>query len=263
MLGRVYDRIGKDYNQYRTADSRIVSALVNFLNLPEKSTLAEFGAGTGNYTRALATCGFRMKAIEPSAIMRDQSSPHSNIEWINGVAEAVPLNDNSVNGVVTVLAMHHFQNIAAAFREAARLCPGGPAVFFTFDPHSISDFWFTEYFPEIWKQAMQAFPPINDIADLLSSCIGRPAQVSNFELPSDFQDHFMGVGWNNPEIYLNPAVRSCMSGFALADQATVHAQIATLKQDLTTGTWERRYGWLKNERSFDAGYRFLYCEGEV
>lgn len=93
-----YDLIGQKYSRTRVPDSRIVDALIELLNLPKGSTIADVGAGTGGYSRSLANQGFLVYAIEPSSVMRKQAQQHPQIEWFTGYAEALPLPDNSGKG---------------------------------------------------------------------------------------------------------------------------------------------------------------------
>ncbi|HEY9770584.1 MAG TPA: hypothetical protein V6C71_19170 [Coleofasciculaceae cyanobacterium] len=45
----LYNSIGKGYKSTRQLDYRIVDRLINLLDLPIGSTIADVGAGTGNY----------------------------------------------------------------------------------------------------------------------------------------------------------------------------------------------------------------------
>lgn len=54
----VYDSIGKQYSKTRVPDIRIVNKLIDLLNLPKGSLIADIGAGTGGYSLALAHQGF-------------------------------------------------------------------------------------------------------------------------------------------------------------------------------------------------------------
>jgi ubiquinone/menaquinone biosynthesis C-methylase UbiE len=110
-MNTAYDNIGIGYTKYRWADPRIVKILVDLLALAPPATLADIGAGTGNYSRAMADVGFRIQAIEPSATMHGQAPLHSSVHWHCGTAEHIPLPDNSVDGVFCVLASHHFSSL--------------------------------------------------------------------------------------------------------------------------------------------------------
>src|SRR5262245_25113579 len=86
-----YDRIGLGYAKHRHADPRLVDAIIRLLDLPKGSAIADVGAGSGNYGRALADRGFTVKAVEPSKVMREQAAVHAGVEWLPGVAESLPL----------------------------------------------------------------------------------------------------------------------------------------------------------------------------
>ena len=57
MSKTAYDTIGKDYNQNRRADGRLVDRIAGLLDLPAGAVIADIGAGTGNYAAALADRG--------------------------------------------------------------------------------------------------------------------------------------------------------------------------------------------------------------
>ena len=134
------------------------------MRLPPGARLADIGAGTGNYTNALAETGFQVSAIEPSAAMRAQATAHTNAVWFEGAAEALPLPDNSMDGIVSTLAIHHFTSVPRAAAEMHRVCPKGPIVIFTIDPRVGENLWFYDYFPAFYQRDLEAFPPIDEQA---------------------------------------------------------------------------------------------------
>jgi ubiquinone/menaquinone biosynthesis C-methylase UbiE len=259
MRGKVYDAIGKNYQVNRTADPKIIEKIVELLNLPIGSIIADIGAGTGNYSNALADLGYRIKAIEPSSEMQRQGKPHINVQWVSGSAEAIPLSDNSVDGGIIVLALHHFHSVPAAAKEICRICPKGPIVVFTFDPRQGEEPWFKNYFPEAYQKDFSSFPPIKEVADRFAHDGQWKNKISKFSLPHDLSDKNMYAGWNRPEIYLDPQFRQNVSGLALASKSMVQKGVDALKNDLETGKWDREYGYLRNQRSFDVGFRFIQC----
>jgi ubiquinone/menaquinone biosynthesis C-methylase UbiE len=90
-----------------------------------------------------------MIAVEPSAVMRAQATPHERVAWLEGVAEQIPIADNGVGGVVSTLALHHFADLSQAFREMARVVGSGPIVLFTFDTAAVEtlSLWMRDYRP--------------------------------------------------------------------------------------------------------------------
>ena len=255
-----YDRIGINYNQNRKADGRIVKSIDTLLNLPAGSTIADIGAGTGNYTAALANLGYNLKAVEPSQKMRSQATPNAKVEWFCGTAEKNPLADCCVDGVMVILALHHFSAPVEAAAEIRRICPKGPLVIFTIDPRQSETFWFETYFPEIYRQDFISFPPLSDVVDMLARTRKGACKIEKFPLPHDLTDLNMYSGWNRPEIYLDPQARQSMSGFALASASSIEGGIASLGHHLQSGIWDQRYGRLRKQKYFDAGFRFIkFC----
>lgn len=257
MSNATYDVIGDSYNKNRTADNRILKTIIDLLDLPAGKLIADIGAGTGNYSNALADSSYRLIAIEPSEIMRKQAVPNDNITWVSGLAESLPLQDASMDGVIMVLAVHHFSDIHSAANEVARICPTGPLLILTMDPRRSQKFWFNDYFPEIAQHALKVFPPINEVIDIFSGIKHWSTQIIKFPLPSDLTDMNMCAGWNRPEVYLDPLFRQNTSGFALASPSVVQAGIALLGNDLQSGKWDKLNSHLRSQESFDAGFRFL------
>ena len=252
-----YDAIGVKYNTYRNADIRIITILKELLGLPDGSIIVDVGAGTGNYTNALASMGYKLKAIEPSAVMCEQTIPHPNVEWFAGSAESIPLPDDSVDGLISTLAVHHFHDLSTAAVEMWRVCGNSPMVLFTIDPRRGRPFWFREYFSGIYKRLYDAFVPVEKLISFFTEKHDAIASIHNFPLPCNLSDLNMHAGWNKPEIYLDPAVRIGMSGFAMSDQSEVQDGLELLHRDLITGKWEKRNGRFRTKGSYDFGFIFV------
>jgi ubiquinone/menaquinone biosynthesis C-methylase UbiE len=250
-----YDRIGVGYSKHRHADRRLVDAIIEQLRLDRGSVIADIGAGSGNYSMALAERGFRIKAIEPSAVMRGQAIRHPGIEWLPGVAEAVPLATDAVDGVICILASHHFPSLRDATLEMMRVSRG-PILMFTYDPRVAETLWLQDYFGEIFAGSALLFPSIDEVCELFAA-EGLRATAVAFPLPHDLEDLFLAAAWRRPELYLDPGVRACISGFALADDAWVDSRIERLRTDLQTGLWHQKYGAVLDRQEIDAGYRFV------
>jgi len=251
----LYDTIGKTYNTNRSADPRIVVTLLKLLDLPEGATIADIGAGTGNYSNALADLGYRITAIEPSNVMRKQAKPHKNVRWLEGYAEAIPLPDSSVAGVIIVLALHHFSSIQKASVELHRICPDGPVAILTYDPRKSNEFWFNKYFPEIYKRELDYFPAAAEVAGVLAGDNWK-TEFTDFPLPCDLIDKNMHSGWNHPEIYFNEQMLNS-SGFAKAPKSEVEQGLSRLREDLSSGTWDKRYGYLRKLKELNTGFLFV------
>jgi ubiquinone/menaquinone biosynthesis C-methylase UbiE len=252
-----YDTIGIKYNSYRNADIRIVTILKELLGLPEGSTIVDVGAGTGNYTNALASMCYKIKAVEPSEVMREQFIPSPNVEWFAGSAASIPLPDASVDGLISTLAVHHFPDLSAAATEMWRVCGNGPMVLFTIDPRRGEPFWFREYFPGIYNRMFDVLVPVEELISVFTGNHDAVARIHTFPLPCDLSDLNMHAGWNRPEIYLDPAAQRGMSGFAMSDHSEVQDGLNLLSRDLETGEWEKRNGQLRTKECYDLGFIFV------
>lgn len=259
MREPIYDQIGINYAKYRKADLRIAKAILEYLDVPANGIIGDIGAGTGSYSLAVAEKEYTVKCVEPSDVMMGQKKSHHNIEWIKGDAENIPLETGSVDGVMAILSFHHFKNPEKAIEEMKRVSKGN-VVLFTFDPGAVETPWLARYFPEVWEGAFDFFPPLANVKRQIESAGGRKVISHIFELPYNLSDYFAAAGWRKPEIYLDPIIRSCMSAFAVANQSKIEEGVRELKQDLETGQWDKDFGYLKKQESFDVGYRFIVAK---
>ena len=252
----IYDSIGKQYSTTRIPDSRIAETLINLLNLPKGSIIADIGAGTGGYSQLIANQGFSVYAVEPSSVMQTQAIQHPQIKCFTGYAEALPLPDKSVDAVVSILTIHHFPDLAKAFQEMHRIVKNGAIILLTFDNRLAQKIWIYDYFPCLWEEALK-FLPLNEIANLIQVNTQRNVQSFPLMLPHDLSDLFAASGWRRPEIYLKPEVRAGISAFALSNQDLIETGVQKLMKDLSNGEWDKKYGEILNLQEVDIGYRFL------
>ena len=210
----LYNSIGKNYNSTRKPDPRIVKRLLELLDLPQGSTIADVGAGTGNYSRAIADLGYKVVAIEPSEVMRNQAIPHPHISWLAGSAEQIPLGDRTVDGVIVMLALHHFSNLEQSLKEINRISRTGKMVLFAFEQVKIPEFWLTDYFPYFIRDTLTTFPSTQKIAQAIGKISQKEVIIIPYLLPPNLSDLFAASGWCKPEIYLDEQVRKGISSFA-------------------------------------------------
>ncbi len=254
----LYDQIGKNYTQTRRSDPRIAAKLLEILSLSQANTIADIGAGTGSYAAVLAEQGYRVLAIEPSEMMRNQAINHRSIEWIDAVAEQIPLPDRSADAAIIMLALHHFQNYRQALKEIYRIIGDGAIILFTYDPELISSFWLVNYFPSFMVDVQSTFLPIPALISEIKSVSNLTVNVSPFPLPNDLSDSFAAVGWARPELYLDGNIRNGISSFAKMTATELDRGLTNLRDDLNTKAWDRQYGHLRQQQEYDVGYRFIY-----
>jgi len=257
-----YNTIGGNYNRTRKPDPRITRRIISLLGCTKKAAVADIGAGTGNYSYELAKYGYRVCALEPSEVMQRQAKKHNNLEWVKGVAENIPIKENSFDGAVSILASHHFNSLQTAVGEIARILKNkGTFVLFSADPRNTdNDCWIKKYFKEFYDNAVKTLPDRQSVIGIVERAFKNKCEISDFTLPPDLQDGFFYSAWRTPERYLDKEFRSGISVFSLMDEARVNRLIAKLETDLQSGMWEREYGYVRNLNQYNGGYYFLKVE---
>jgi SAM-dependent methyltransferase len=256
----LYDRIGVGYDTTRRADPGIVRRLVDLLAVPVGSACLDVACGTGNYTTALAATGLRMHGAEISRTMLGAArSKSAAVCWINADATAIPFHDGTFQAAVCTLALHHFRQPDAVFREIARvLADDGRFVVFTGAQEQMRRYWLTEYFPDAMEQAISQMPSMErTVVSLLGAGFTR-VTAAPFTVTAELQDLFLYAGKERPELYFDPRVRAGISTFAdLADPAEVERGCARLADDLASGRFAEI---LRAARHGGGDYLFLVAE---
>ncbi len=115
-----YERGRPDY------PAAVIGALAAELALRPGARVLDLAAGTGKLTRALLAAGLDVLAVEPQQGLRDVLSASVGAERVSdGLAEAIPLGDRSVDAVTVADAFHWFEHAPALAEIARVLRPGG------------------------------------------------------------------------------------------------------------------------------------------
>ncbi len=111
--------------------------------------VADIGAGTGIFSRVLATLGHDVVAVEPDDDMRRKLAETSpGITVLEGSAEKIPLPDASVDAVTAAQAFHWFDREAACAEIARVLRPHGVlATIWNGEDHSVG--WVAEWWSAV------------------------------------------------------------------------------------------------------------------
>jgi ubiquinone/menaquinone biosynthesis C-methylase UbiE len=103
----------------------VVGALSAELGLGPGARVLDLAAGTGKLTRALLAAGLDVVAVEPQAALREKLAAGIGIELVlDGLAEAIPLADESVDAVTIADAFHWFDKPRALAEMRRVLRPG-------------------------------------------------------------------------------------------------------------------------------------------
>jgi SAM-dependent methyltransferase len=111
---------------YDAARPGYPAAAVEWLVPPDALRVADIGAGTGKFTRALQLHGRSIVAIDPSPHMLEVvARTLPDVEVRDGSAERIPLPDASVDAVTFAQAWHWVDKDLASIEVARVLRPGG------------------------------------------------------------------------------------------------------------------------------------------
>jgi SAM-dependent methyltransferase len=244
-MGRqTYDRIGESYTDTRRPDARIAARIIDALG--DARTVVNVGAGAGSYEPSDRF----VVAVEPSGTMIAQRGP-GLAPSVQAVAEALPFRDRSFDAALASLTIHHWADWRHGLDEMQRVA--SRVVVFTFEPGDVRAFWLTEeYFPEIVDMDVTRCASVAEIAGRLGPC-----EDIRVPVPHDCTDGFLAAYWRRPEAYLDAVVRAGISGFALLSGDIVARGVQRLSDDLADGTWERRFGHVRELDELDVCYRLV------
>ena len=240
-----YDSRGHGYARHRRPDPRIEAMVHEALGAAR--TVLNVGAGAGSYEPT----DREVVAIEPSATMRAQRPAHL-APAIEAIAEALPLADQSVDASMASVTVHQWRDLAKGLSELRRVTRG-PIVVLTFDGDALDRFWLADYVPELIAAERRRYPAI----EAIRSQLGGDTSVRAVPIPVDCVDGVTEAYYARPEQFLEPAVRAGQSAWGFVAAEAQQRFIRTLRDDLASGAWDRRYGHLRNQPTFEGSMRLI------
>ncbi len=229
-----------DYTRHRRPDQRIAAQIQAALG--DARRILDVGAGAGSYEPS--DC--EVVAIDPSEVMLAQ---HRGRRRVRGVAEHLPVADDSFDACLAVFTVHHWTEQDAGLAELQRVARR--QVILTFDHVLERAYWLNDYWP-VSVQHGSWIATIEAVAGPLGT-----DRVEIVPVPHDCEDGFMAAYWRRPERYLDPEVRANISGLALLSPEEADDGVRRLAADLDSGAWHERYGHLLDLDQLDAGYRLV------
>lgn len=239
-----YDRDAPEYARTRRTDPRIAAVIHGALG-PARSVV-NVGAGTGSYEPADRV----VVALEPSAAMRAQRPP--GVAVVDGIAGQLPFGDRCFDAAMALVTVHQWPDPEGGLREMRRVRRGAVVVL-TFDGDALDRFWLADYVPELIDAERRRYPSPMAIGDAL----GAGASVSSVPVGRDCCDGFTEAYFARPEAFLDPATRRGQSAWGFVDPDVEDRFVDQLRRDLETGTWDRRYGSMRNQQVFDGSLRLV------
>jgi SAM-dependent methyltransferase len=242
-----YDEHGRTYTRHRRPDPRIAARI--HAALGDARTVVNVGAGAGSYEPNDRW----VLAVEPSATMRAQR-PRGSAPAIEARAEALPLDDDSVDAAMACVTIHHWQPPEAGLAEMRRVARG-PVVVFTFELQALPA-WQLDYFAEGLEIEAPRFPTI----ELVAEALGGQIRVERIPTPADCEDGFFEAFWNRPDRILDPDVRASQSMWAILPEGAEERIVTRLAADLKSGDWDANHGYLRDLTEFDGALRLVISE---
>ncbi len=110
-------------------------------NVKEGELAADIGAGTGFVSEGLLNKGLKVIAVDRSEEMLEQMKnkfgTDSGIEYRQGEAECLPIENNNVDYAMANMYLHHVEDPLTAIKEMTRILkPGGKLVITDLDKHN-------------------------------------------------------------------------------------------------------------------------------
>lgn len=141
-------------------------------HLPRRPlVVTDVGSGTGIFTRAWTEwTQARVVGVEPaSAMLRSAASkPVAGVSYIQGIAEALPLADHSVDVAWVSAAFHHFADPQRAGRELARILRKDGRVLLRGVVRDRTPLSWLELFPG-WDKPLSRYPTLGYLEAVFGS----------------------------------------------------------------------------------------------
>ena len=238
-----YGVIGRTYTAYRQPEPRIARLIEDALG-PARSVL-NVGAGAGSYE----PLGRDVTSVEPSASMRAQRPAHL-APAIDAVAENLPFPDGHFDASMATFSVHQWSNLEAGLAGMRRVTRG-PVVILTCDPDLVEAFWLNDYAPLVLATEARRYPALDRIAAALGGNVeSRPVPI-----PLDCRDGFNEAYYGRPEALLDEGARLACSAWSFVDAPTANLYLRHLRHDLADGTWDRAFGHLRTQPTYDGSLR--------
>ncbi len=247
MSGAAYDELGVNYTDFRRADPRIAARI--WAALGDARSVVNVGAGAGSYEPR----DREVIAVEPSPLMIAKRAEDA-APVRQGVAEALPLDDQSVEAAMGTLTIHHWNDLDAGLAEMRRVARKR-IVLFTIDAEVNSEIWtLSEYFPTAAQAEREKMPAMQELEAKLPN-----ATIEVVPAPSRCQDEFTSALWDRPELFLESATLRASSLWHQLPAEVIGAGQERLRADLASGRWDEVHGRLRTLPELDIGLR-LVCE---
>ena len=240
-----YGRISRGYSRYRRPDPRIAARIWEALG--DARSVLNLGAGAGSYEPT----GRAVTAVEPSASMRAQRPAHLPAA-VDATAEALPFPDKAFDAAMATFTVHQWSDLRRGLSEMRRVTRG-PVVVLTCDPDLVDRFWLNDYAPEVLAEEARRYPALHTIGEALEGT----TEIQSVPIPAGCLDGFNEAYFGRPEGLLDAGARLACSAWSFVGEAVQARFEDTLRADLESGLWDRRWGALRDQPQFDGSLRLV------
>lgn len=152
-----FNQIAPQYNEQRRIvyGDALREIIFNQTKIEKEDTVADIGAGTGYLTLELAKKAAEVIAVDNSSqmlcIARDEADKAelTNIRFMDGNAEQLPLEPEAVDLVYANMLLHHVNDPLQVFKEMNRILkPGGKVIVTDINEHEHT--WLRQEKSDLW-----------------------------------------------------------------------------------------------------------------
>ncbi len=240
-----YEMNGDVYSYYRKADPGIAKYINEALG--SAKTVLNVGAGAGSYEPA----DKYVISVEPSSVMRSQRLS-DKVPGLIAKADNLPFDDKTFDASMALVTVHHWPDMEKGLLEMRRVTRN-KVIIMTFDPRCLYQFWNYNYFPELIEIERKRYPEINFLTEVLGGSI----EIIKIPIPFDCTDGFQEAFYGRPEAFLNKNVRKAQSAWGFLPEETENKYVKALSDDLSSGEWDKKYGYLRNQPFFTCALRLV------
>lgn len=112
--------------------SSVTDVAIDLAGVGPGDRVVDIGCGPGSSARRAAKRGAQVTGVDPADVMlrlARVADRRRSVTWVQGVAEALPLPDDSATVVWSIASVHHWPDIDGGLSEIRRvLSPGGRLV---------------------------------------------------------------------------------------------------------------------------------------
>lgn len=131
------------YNVFcESANELLISRFVELTGLPKGAKVLDLGCGSGIFTHLLSGQGFKAEGLDISPKLLELARRnYPAVPFIEGDVEALPYEDESVDGLLLSGLVHHLPDPQRCASEAFRVLRKGGR-FMAFDPNRANPFMY-------------------------------------------------------------------------------------------------------------------------